>query len=179
MNTLIDSALAPVVGPLRRSGLLADDLDYHLVRASMVIMFLLFGYQKWWAYEAKVLVPFIEHGPLIWWLYPVFGVRGASWFLGVAEWTFGALIFAGYWEQAARRSRRLGLGGDLRRDRHHHPIHAERLGSGRGISGDGGQRRVPYEGHRAARGLGLPLEAGRGSPQSALNPEHSQRPSRR
>jgi uncharacterized membrane protein YkgB len=107
MNTLIDTALAPFVGILRRSGLLADDLDYHLVRASMVIMFLFFGYQKWWAYEAKVLIPFIEHGPLIWWMYPVFGVRGASWFLGVAEWTFGALIFAGYW------NKRLGVLGAL------------------------------------------------------------------
>lgn len=105
MNTLIDTALTPVVGTLRRSGLLADDLDYHLVRASMVIMFLFFGYQKWWEYEAKVLIPFIEHGPLIWWMYPVFGVRGASWFLGVAEWTFGSLIFAGYW------NKRLGVLG--------------------------------------------------------------------
>jgi len=107
MNTLIDTALNPIVAILRRSGLLADDLDYHLVRASMVIMFLLFGYQKWWAYEAKVLVPFIEHGPLIWWLYPAFGLRGASWFLGVAEWTFGALIFAGFW------NKRLGVLGAL------------------------------------------------------------------
>jgi len=107
MNTLIDTALNPIVAILRRTGLLADDLDYHLVRASMVIMFLLFGYQKWWAYEAKVLVPFIEHGPLIWWLYPAFGLRGASWFLGVAEWTFGALIFAGFW------NKRLGVLGAL------------------------------------------------------------------
>ena len=107
MNALIDIALVPLVGILRRSNLLADDLDYKLVRGSMVIMFLFFGYQKWWAYEAKVLIPFIEHGPLIWWLYPVFGVRGASWFLGVAEWTFGALIFAGYW------NKRLGVLGAL------------------------------------------------------------------
>jgi uncharacterized membrane protein YkgB len=107
MNTLIDTALNPIVAILRRSGLLADNLDYHLVRASMVIMFLFFGYQKWWEYEVKVLVPFIEHGPLIWWMYPAFGVRGASWFLGVAEWTFGALIFAGYW------NKRLGILGAL------------------------------------------------------------------
>jgi uncharacterized membrane protein YkgB len=32
---------------LTRPGLLRDDLDYHLVRASMVIIFLFFGYQKW------------------------------------------------------------------------------------------------------------------------------------
>ena len=42
---------------LTRSGLLRDDLDYHLVRASMVIIFLFFGYQKWFEYEAQVLIP--------------------------------------------------------------------------------------------------------------------------
>jgi len=34
-------------------------------------------------------------------MYPVFGIRGASWFLGVSEWIFGALIFAGYWNKTA------------------------------------------------------------------------------
>ena len=58
-----------------------------------------FGYQKWWAYEADRLVPFISNGPLIAWLYPVFGHQGASWFLGICEWTFGALMFAGFWNK--------------------------------------------------------------------------------
>src|SRR5690242_18964301 len=40
-------------------------------------------------------------GPLISWMYPVFGVRGACWFLGVSEWTFGALIFIGFWSKTA------------------------------------------------------------------------------
>jgi hypothetical protein len=31
---------------------------------------------------AVLLIPFISNGPFIWWLYPVFGLRGASWFLG-------------------------------------------------------------------------------------------------
>jgi uncharacterized membrane protein YkgB len=50
----------------------------------MVIMFF-FGYQKWFPYEFERLVPFISNGPLIWWLYPVFGHAGASYFLGVSE----------------------------------------------------------------------------------------------
>src|SRR5437879_2883791 len=75
------------------------DVDYHLLRASMVIIFLLFGYQKWWDYEAQTLIPFISNGPLISWMYPVFGIRGASWFLGVSEWLFGALIFIGFWNK--------------------------------------------------------------------------------
>jgi len=84
-----------------RFGILRSDLDYHLVRGSMVLIFLLFGYQKWFAYEARTLIPFISNGPLIFWMYPVFGIRGASWFLGVSEWLFAALLFAGYWNKTA------------------------------------------------------------------------------
>jgi uncharacterized membrane protein YkgB len=91
MNTLINS--------LARSGLLKEDLDYHLLRASMVIMFFFFGYQKWFEYEAQILIPYISNGPLISWMYPVLGIRGASWFLGVAEWTFGLLLFLGFWNK--------------------------------------------------------------------------------
>ena len=86
---------------LDRTGLLQGNLDYHLLRASMVIVFFFFGYQKWWDYEAQTLIPFISNGPLISWMYPVFGIRGASWFLGVSEWLFGALIFAGFWNKTA------------------------------------------------------------------------------
>ena len=84
---------------LAGTGLLKQDLDYHLLRASMFIIFLFFGYQKWFPYEAQVLIPFISHGPLIFWLYPVLGIRGACLFLGVSEWTFGALILAGFWNK--------------------------------------------------------------------------------
>jgi uncharacterized membrane protein YkgB len=86
---------------LARSRLLEGDLDYHLLRASMVLIFLLFGYQKWFEYEAQTLVPFISNGPLTRWMYPVFGLRGASWFLGASEWLTGALLFWGYWNKKA------------------------------------------------------------------------------
>ena len=82
-------------------GILKSDLDYHVVRASMVLVFLFFGYQKWFDYEAQALIPYISNGPLIAWMYPVFGVRGACWFLGVSEWTFGALLFIGFWNKTA------------------------------------------------------------------------------
>jgi uncharacterized membrane protein YkgB len=91
MNTLIRL--------LNKTGLLQSDIDYHLIRASMVLIFLAFGYQKWFEYEAQVLIPYISNGPLIFWLYPVFGIRGASWFLGVSEWLFGALLFLGFWDK--------------------------------------------------------------------------------
>jgi uncharacterized membrane protein YkgB len=90
---------------LAYSGLLKKDLDYHLLRASMVLIFIFFGYQKWFEYEAQVLIPFISNGPIISWMYPVFGVRGASWFLGLSEWLFGLLLFLGFW------NRRLGILG--------------------------------------------------------------------
>ena len=88
-----------LVRALTKIGLLKNDLDYHFLRASMVIIFLFFGYQKWFDYEAQALLPYIGHGPLIFWMYAVFGVRGATYFLGVAEWLFGALLFAGYWNK--------------------------------------------------------------------------------
>jgi uncharacterized membrane protein YkgB len=96
-----------LINILTNSGLLKTDLDYHLIRGSMVIIFLLFGYQKWFEYEAQVLTPYISNGPLIFWMYPVFGIRGASWFLGIWEWLFGALLFLGFWEK------RLGILGAI------------------------------------------------------------------
>src|SRR5260221_2858825 len=92
---------------LTKLGFLKKDLDYHLVRASMVIIYFFFGYQKWFAYEAHGLIPFIGSSPLMSWMYPVFGIQGASWFLGVSEWLFGALLFLGFW------NKKLGILGAL------------------------------------------------------------------
>jgi uncharacterized membrane protein YkgB len=107
VTTLASTTQNSLTRALYRSGLLADDLDYHIVRAAMVIMFLFFGYQKWFPYEFERLVPFISNGPLIWWLYPAFGHAGASYFLGASEWTFGSLLLAGLWDK------RLGVLGAL------------------------------------------------------------------
>lgn len=84
---------------LIRLGILKKDLDYHLLRASMVIIYLFFGYQKWFNYEAQTLIPFISSSPLMAWMYPLFGIQGASWFLGVSEWLFGGLLFLGFWNK--------------------------------------------------------------------------------
>ena len=86
---------------LAKSDLLKGNIDYHLIRGSMVIVFLLFGYQKWFEYEAQALIPYISNGPLISWLYPAFGIRGAGWFLGVMEWLFCLLLFCGFWSRPA------------------------------------------------------------------------------
>jgi uncharacterized membrane protein YkgB len=102
-NAIMDLLIKALI----RLGLLKKDLDYHLVRASMVIIYFFFGYQKWFAYEAHTLIPFISSSPLMSWMYPVFGVQGASWFLGVSEWLFGALLFLGFW------NKKLGILGAL------------------------------------------------------------------
>jgi uncharacterized membrane protein YkgB len=102
-----DEIMNLLIKILTKLGLLKKDLDYHVVRASMVIIYFFFGYQKWFAYEAQELIPFISNGPLISWMYPVFGIQGASWFLGVSEWLFGALLFLGFW------NKKLGILGAL------------------------------------------------------------------
>jgi len=96
-----------LINALTKLGLPNEDLDYHLIRASMVLLFLFFGYQKWFEYEAQVLIPYISNGPLISWMYPMFGIRGASWFLGVSEWSSAVLLFLGFWYK------RLGILGAL------------------------------------------------------------------
>jgi uncharacterized membrane protein YkgB len=92
---------------LTKLDIVRSDYCYHLARASMVLVFFMFGYQKWFDYEAQVLIPFISHGPLISWLYPVFGLRGATFFLGGAEWLFGFLLLMGFW------NKKLGILGAL------------------------------------------------------------------
>jgi len=87
--------------------LLQGDMDYKLVRAAMVLTFYIFSIQKWSAYTSQLLVPMISHSPVVFWLEPVFGVRGAGFFLGTSELTFGTLILLGYW------SRKLGVLGAL------------------------------------------------------------------
>jgi uncharacterized membrane protein YkgB len=101
------SLMNSLIRTLIKLGILKEDLDYHLVRASMIIIFLFFGYQKWWEYEAQVLIPYISNGPLIFWMYPAFGIRGASWFLGVSEWLICTLLFSGFW------NKKLGILGAL------------------------------------------------------------------
>ena len=86
---------------LARSPLLKGNLDLHLVRGSMVLIFLLFGYQKWFEYEVRTLEPFISNGPLMFWMYPVLGHHGATYFLGVSEWLTAALLIWGFWNPRA------------------------------------------------------------------------------
>jgi uncharacterized membrane protein YkgB len=96
-----------LIARLSRLKIVRGDFDYHLMRATMVAVFFIFGCQKWFDYEAHAIVPFIKNGPLIFWLYPLFGIRGAAVFLGSAEWLFGLLLFLGFW------NKKLGILGAL------------------------------------------------------------------
>jgi uncharacterized membrane protein YkgB len=49
-----------ITSRLIKLGILMDDLDYHVVRASMVVIFFFFGYQKWFNYEAQALIPLYQ-----------------------------------------------------------------------------------------------------------------------
>jgi uncharacterized membrane protein YkgB len=89
----MDAVIARVFG-LR---LFRSDLDHLLIRAAMVFTFYIFGIQKWNAFTAQMLAPLISHSPIVFWLEPVFGVRGAGYFLGTSELTFGTLILLGFW----------------------------------------------------------------------------------
>src|ERR1700749_2725390 len=84
-----------------------SNLDLHLIRAAMVFEFFVFSIQKWNQYTVEMLVPMISHSPIVFWLLPVFGLRGAGYFLSTTETIFGSLIFLGYW------SPRLGILGAL------------------------------------------------------------------
>ena len=118
-----------IINTLMKLGIRKHDLDYHFIRASMVIIFLFFGYQKWFQYETQALIPYISHGPLIFWMYPVFGIKGACLVLGVAEWLFGALLLAGFWNQEAGNSWSYWRMCFIHSDLHDHSLHTGRLGS--------------------------------------------------
>jgi uncharacterized membrane protein YkgB len=90
-----------IAGIVARSGLLKRDLDYHLLRTGMVIIFAWFGYDKWFEAEIRGLLPLITHGPLIFWTIPVLGIHGTAILLGTSEWTFGSLLLLGFWSKKA------------------------------------------------------------------------------
>jgi len=86
---------------------------------------------------------------------------GATYFLGVAEWLFGGLLFLGFW------NRKLGILGALGFmlfvccNHHHHPIHTERLGSlCWRVSSDDRDRCFSFEGSRSLGCIRVSAAAG-------------------
>lgn len=66
------------------------------VRATLVIVFLAFGYVKFFPFEAKGVAPLIAAHPLLSWMAP-FGPEFGSRFLGVFEIATGLLLAVRPW----------------------------------------------------------------------------------
>ena len=161
----IASAFAQImnllINVLAKLGLLKEDLDYHVVRASMVIIYFFFGYQKWFAYEAQELIPFISNGPFISWMYPVFGIQGASWFFGGFGMVIWRALVLGILEQKARNSGSPRFMCYIHNDHHYYSIYAGWLGRFcRRLSGDDRTCRLFDERRRSLLRISLFAEAG-------------------
>lgn len=76
---------------------LSNDLEIRLMRWTLVLIFAIFGYSKWFAYEAEGLIPLLANSPLLSWMHSAFGIQGASYALGVAEWTIALGLIVGAW----------------------------------------------------------------------------------
>lgn len=66
-----------------------------ILRYSLVVIFFWFGGMKFTHYEALGISIFIENSPLISWLHVIFGIQGASYFLGTTEIFTGILLLLG------------------------------------------------------------------------------------
>ena len=132
-----------------------SDLDRHLIRAAMVFTFFAFSIQKWNQYTIEMLVPLISHSPVVFWLLPAFGARGAGYFLG----TFSH--FPWLLEPETGHLGRAWVDRDLHRYHGHYSLPARCLGSRGGrISDHDLAARFPDEGHPVPRRFILPAQAG-------------------
>lgn len=85
--------LSPPPGHLQR----LHSAGLGILRYGLVFTLCLWGGFKFFEFEAEAIRPFIEHSPLLSWLYVAFGVRAASGLVGALEVTLGLLIFARPW----------------------------------------------------------------------------------
>jgi uncharacterized membrane protein YkgB len=102
---LLDLAAKVSVTILARLRFFEYRPEYYFARASLVITFFLFGYEKWFSYASHDLIPLVSSGPIISWLYPLFDIQAVSWMLGAIECSIALLLLLGLW------SARLGVVG--------------------------------------------------------------------
>ena len=72
-----------------------------LLRYGLVFLLLLWGTFKFFAFEANGIQPLVRNSPILSWLYPLLGVRGASSFIGVMEIVTALLIAVRRWRPLA------------------------------------------------------------------------------
>jgi uncharacterized membrane protein YkgB len=68
-----------------------------ILRYSLVFFLLFFGALKWTAAEANGIREMVSHSPVLFWLYPAFGVQHGSEVIGVVELVIGVLIALRRW----------------------------------------------------------------------------------
>lgn len=71
------------------------------LRCAMIFIFAFFGTAKFAAYEAEGVASIAAHYPLFFWLYPAFGVQGASNVIGTIELATALLLLIGFWSLRA------------------------------------------------------------------------------
>jgi uncharacterized membrane protein YkgB len=69
-----------------------------VLRYGLVALLVMWGAFKFAAFEAEGIKPLVENSPLLRWLYPLLGVRGASSLIGVVELTAALLICTRRWK---------------------------------------------------------------------------------
>jgi uncharacterized membrane protein YkgB len=77
---------------------LLTSLGRGFLRYGLVALMVLWGGFKFTLFEAEGIRPLVEHSPLLRWLYPLLGVRGASALIGVVELTAALLICTRRWK---------------------------------------------------------------------------------
>ena len=92
-NTILPGDTA---GEGKRVHLLAS-AGLWVLRYGLVFFLLTFGVFKFFTFEAEGIRPLVANSPLLSWLYPILGVRGASVLIGVVEVTAGLLIALRPW----------------------------------------------------------------------------------
>ena len=74
-----------------------SDAGLALLRYGLVFLLLLWGSFKFFAFEANGIRPLVQNSPLLFWLYPLFGLRGTSSVIGVVEIAAALLIASRRW----------------------------------------------------------------------------------
>ena len=73
----------------------------HVLRYGLVALLLLWGGMKFTAFEAEGIRDLVGNHPLMRWMYPAFGIRGASGIIGVVELSAALLMATRRWSPRA------------------------------------------------------------------------------
>ena len=143
---------------LTKSGLLTKDLDYHLIRASMVDCLPGLWLPEMVRVRGTGPDPLYQQRPADFLDVPCFRHPRGQLVSGRFRMAVRCAAVPGILEQATGNLGSHWVDCHVRDDGHDHPVHAKWLGSGCRISGDGRQRSLPDEGCRPLGGVDLLAE---------------------